>query len=360
MTEFMNDDSLLRERADRVLAERKEAGLEDTVAGLRAVVVNVEQGGVKAAVQEMLRRTGYVFKTAFEDPDMVTCVLTLPGSADFLIRGRKGVANPFAQYNVGPKSSPLPNTRLETFIYGCDDLEAYVAKQHKQGRRFMTHDVLHAPGHSFIQTLPSRFTGNSLGFIQWRGDAGDYMGEQSKVLDWSFEKPSLPHLKDIGFLDHSATRVRAEDRDNAIIEFMEYTNYAFDFAVYVESLNSITNVARLGPGEYAQVFTSGIKPFAGLEDSGPTERYIYNYNLRVHHLAYATENIEATFQALKDDGMGFLVELAGSREEGLKQTFSEMSPNTFLVNEYIHRFDGFTGFFTKSNVTILTKATEKQ
>ena len=70
--------------------------------------------------------------------------------------------------------------------------------------------------------------------------------------------------------------------------------------------------------------------------------------------------IEDTFASIKDDGMDFLIELVGSREEGLKQTFTVASPHTLLVNEFIHRYDDFDGFFTKSNVTLLTAATEKQ
>ena len=58
--------------------------------------------------------------------------------------------------------------------------------------------------------------------------------------------------------------------------------------------------------------------------------------------------------------MEFIADLVGSHDEGLKQTFSAQSPNTLLVNEYIHRYGDFDGFFTKSNVSDLTKATEKQ
>jgi hypothetical protein len=36
------------------------------------------------------------------------------------------------------------------------------------------------------------------------------------------------------------------------------------------------------------------------------------------------------------------------------------SPHTLLVNEYIHRYEGFDGFFTRGNVEMLTKATERQ
>jgi len=108
------------------------------------------------------------------------------------------------------------------------------------------------------------------------------------------------------------------------------------------------------------VFTSGITAYTNDETSGPTETFIHNYGTRVHHLAFHTEQIEATYAALQDNGMTFLIELVGSPQEGLKQTFSEPSGNTLLVNEYIHRYGDFDGFFTKSNVTRLTEATEKQ
>jgi hypothetical protein len=157
-----------------------------------------------------------------------------------------------------------------------------------------------------------------------------------------------------------ATRVRAEDRDRAIIEFMELTSYDFDFSVYVSVFNSITNVARLAPDEFAMVFTSGIRPFGSMAESGPTEQFIENYGARVHHMAFRTEDIEDTYQALLDHGQDFLIELVGSEEEGLRQTFTEPSSSTMLVNEYIHRYHGFDGFFTRSNITLLTGATEGQ
>jgi hypothetical protein len=67
-----------------------------------------------------------------------------------------------------------------------------------------------------------------------------------------------------------------------------------------------------------------------------------------------------SLRALKEDSMDFLIELVGSPDEGLKQTFSVQSENTLLINEYIHRYGDFDGFFTKSNVTLLTGATGKQ
>lgn len=360
MSEFVNDDKRLVERAEQACQERKQAGIEGLVGGLEAVIVNVAAGELQAAAEEFVRYTGYDFAAAFQETATDNCLLTLDGSADFLFRTRKAGENPFLPYNQGVKTPPESHPRLETFVYRCSDLETYAARQKARGVAFMTDAIVDCGGYLFIQTTPSIYTGNSTGFIQWKEPRGNYASPRAQALDLPVRKPDAPYLKNIRQLDHSATRVKAEHRDDAIIEFIGLTNYDFAFAVYVESLNSITNVARLSPTDYAQVFTSGIKPFTSEESSGPTEMFIHNYGLRVHHLAFHTEEISKTFQALKDDGLGFLLELVGSPEEGLKQTFSKMSPKTLLVNEYIHRYNGFDGFFTKSNVTELTRATEQQ
>jgi hypothetical protein len=141
---------------------------------------------------------------------------------------------------------------------------------------------------------------------------------------------------------------------------MNLTNYNFAFAIYVKVFNSITNVARFSPKDFAMVFTSGISPYIDDEQSGPTEKFVHNYGPRVHHIAFRTEAIEQTVSGLKDKGMSFLLDLVGSAEEGLQQIFSCPSENTLLVNEYIHRYGDFDGFFTRSNVTMLTGATAKQ
>ena len=357
--DFANDDKVLLEKVEQTRQERNAAGLKGLTGGLETVVINVETEDLEAAAAEMLRYTGMNFAGAFEDDARQHVLLTTPGGADFLITSRKGGDNPFLPFNIGPRTEHKPNARLESFWFKCRDLDAYVDIQRGRGVEFLG-DVADTSAYRFIQTAPSRYTGNSLGFIQWKQAEGVYAHQATSTLDISLEKPALPHLGNILELDHTATRVHAQERDAAICEFMSLTSYDFDFAVYVESLNSITNVARLSMDDYAAVFTSGIKPFESLENSGPTEAFIHNYGLRLHHLAFTTRDIEATFQALKDDGMEFLVDLVGGPEEGLHQTFTRPSQNTFLVNEYIQRYGDFSGFFTKSNVTMLTKATEKQ
>jgi 4-hydroxyphenylpyruvate dioxygenase-like putative hemolysin len=212
----------------------------------------------------------------------------------------------------------------------------------------------------FIQTVPSGLTHISYGLIEWKTSKRSYATDTSHVVRSKLIKPDNPLIRNVKELDHTATRVEARDRDAAIIEFMTLTNYHFEFSIYVKIFNSITNVARLSKKDFAMVFTSGIHPYVDEAHSGPTEKFIHNYGPRVHHMAFRTEHIEDTYESLQENGMEFLIGLVGNEQEGLKQTFSKPSSNTLLVNEYIHRYGTFDGFFTTSNVTLLTGATDKQ
>lgn len=363
--DFKSGDDALRKEAARIIRERQNSGLDGLVGGLQAVIINTEPDLQKAVVEELLRYSGLEFHGAYQDEHYRTCVLKVQASpqfrsADFLIRSRQSGENPFLDINDAPKSRNLPNTRLETFVFEVKNLEKYVSIQTMNGTKFITNDILNFDNYDFIQTVPSRWTGNSLGFIQWKTHRGEYASFRDDTIPWVPKKPHHPHLNNIKWLDHAATRVRAQDRDAAILEFMSHTNYNFDFAIYVSSLNSITSVARLSSSDFAMVFTSGISPDLEGSASGPTEKFIRNYGSRVHHIAFQTEHIEETYRALQNDGMKFLIELVGSPEEGLKQTFTEPSEKTMLVTEYIHRYGDFQGFFTRSNVTLLTAATDRQ
>ena len=357
---YKNSDDFLAHEVPKVMEERRKSGLEGLVGDLECVIINVEIKNQQAAVDELLRSTGLDFDSAHQDENIRTCVLKTEGSADFLIQSHLNKNNPFKFFNVFPKSKHIPNTRLETFVFEVIDINKYVEIQRSQNVAFLTSDIIRSDHYAYIQTLPIKSTGTSIGFIQWTGKRGNYQTYNSDTLNWTLTKPNPSYLRHIRELDHTALRVRAEDRDKTIIEFMKLTNYNFDFAIYVKVFNSITNVARLTNGQFAMVFTSGISPYINDSESGPTEKFIHNYGTRVHHLAFRTEKIEETFQALKKNGMDFLLELVGSEKEGLKQAFSAQSDHTLLVNEYIHRYGDFDGFFTKSNVTLLTGATEKQ
>jgi len=96
----------------------------------------------------------------------------------------------------------------------------------------------------------------------------------------------------------------------------------------------------------------------------PTEAFVRNFGPRLHHIAVAVKDgevdgvphIDVVVQRLRDCGQKFLLDVIGSKEEGLKQIFSSASEYSSLIIEYVQRFGDFQGFFTKQNVAELTHA----
>ena len=117
----------------------------------------------------------------------------------------------------------------------------------------------------------------------------------------------------------------------------------------------------------AKVFTANNTPYfvnhlVGLPS--PTETFVRNYGPRLHHIAMAVrdgerdgkENIDMVVSQIASQGKDFLLDVIGSKEEGLKQIFSSASEHSSLIIEYVQRFGDFQGFFTKDNVAELTHA----
>lgn len=354
-----DEDRELLEAGTRIDTEHARTGIAGLTGGLDHLIINTQPERISDAVAELLATTGLVCAEAFEDEASITYVLTRAGSADFLVRARKSGNNPFYPFNQAPKARHLPDTRLETMVFSSSDVNGYARLQQARGTRFLTAKPVPNGNGTFIQTEPSTFTGISTGVVEWRNGHRRYRPDNAAEIPVPV-KPDLPYLKAIGRLDHAALRITADERTAAITEFMGLTGYRFSFAIYVRSLNSITSVTRLNPREFALVFTSGIPGRDSGDATGPTEQFVGNYGKRAHHLAFDTENIEDTFAGLKEHGIEFMLELAGSEAEGLKQTFTQPSANTLLVTEYIHRYGDFDGFFTRSNVEQLTRATQGQ
>lgn len=355
-----NDDHRLREEAERIEKERRDAGVGELVGALCCIVINVEPDRHRAAVEEILDTTGHTFDRAFDRSLKRVCLLKGPGGVDLAVTSRRQGVNPFLARNAFPRARHLPNTRLETCVFDVSDLDAYVRIQRKRGLEFLTESPIETDTLRFIQTPPSEYTGNSLGFLEWRDKAAGYAFDDGEVLDWTFTKRDWPPTRHAGGIDHIATRVRAEDRDPAILELMRYTGYRFSLAITVDTLNSITNVARREPEDAALVFTSGVSSYINDEASGPTEKFVHRYGPRAHHIAFRADPIEPVFDALKEEGREFLVDLVGGPDQGIHQTFTAPSPHTLLVTEYIRRYGDFDGFFTQHNVTALTLATDDQ
>jgi hypothetical protein len=71
---------------------------------------------------------------------------------------------------------------------------------------------------------------------------------------------------------------------------------------------------------------------------------------------HGSENIDYVVNQIQAQGRQFLLDVIGSKEEGLKQIFSSASEHSSLIIEYVQRFGDFDGFFTKQNVAKLTAA----
>lgn len=358
---FNNNDDILKKEANDIMFKRTKLGLNNLVKGLSTIIVNIEEDNISSAVEEFLNFTGFTISEAFSNESQICYTLNQYNSCDILLTSRKSSINPFSEFNNNPKTLNHPNTRIECLVFNVSNIKKYYSIQLNRGVKFMTSSIIENDHYYFIQTIPSSFTGTSYGFIQWKNDDNmtykNNADNEISILNLGL-KPN--YTKNISYVDHVATRVIAKHRDAAILELMELTAYTFDFSIYVKHLNSITNVARMKDEKFALVFTSGISPFKDLQESGPTEKFVYNYGPRVHHIAFYTNDIDRTFTGLKDNGLKFLIDLVGSTEEGIKQTFSAPSPSTLIVNEYICRYGDFKGFFTNENVRDLTYSTDKQ
>jgi hypothetical protein len=68
------------------------------------------------------------------------------------------------------------------------------------------------------------------------------------------------------------------------------------------------------------------------------------------------EHIDYVVKSIQEQGKDFLLDVIGSKDEGLKQIFSSASQYSSLIIEYVQRYGGFQGFFARENVAELTHA----
>jgi hypothetical protein len=136
-------------------------------------------------------------------------VLGVPDSASLIVRSRGNGSNPFSLINKARLTGSLPNTRLETFVFTTPDIWEYVAIQKERGVKFLTPAPQVSEYFSYIQTAPSPYTGNSVGFIEWMDEMRIYAPAGSTSVSPDISKPAYQHLNNIAQLDHAATRVKA-------------------------------------------------------------------------------------------------------------------------------------------------------
>lgn len=307
------------------------------------------------------------------------------GAPDILVREVKdpNVRGIFRSLNeVYPIGAVKPNSRYMGDVLRVTDPHAVVGMQKARDIRFFNQDQvrkLELPGNMAV-VKPSPYTHNIVAY--WERPASDI---RVYSLGWSSIRDGMQAAyeaakstqKKLGLgalllpIDHLATRIYSQNREAAILEYLILSSYYYWGSYDIADQNSSTNVTKSvhttneleSP---AKVFTAANHPYFmnHLLTESPTEAFVRNFGPRLHHIAVAVKdgetaalaNIDYFVKSLRDCGQTFLLDVIGSKEEGLKQIFSSASEYSSLIIDYVQRFDGFQGFFTKDNVAELTYA----
>jgi len=371
----------------RLLDERDRSGLTNAIRQIDSLMITVEPGNSLAYVRELCLMTLYHYLVTLESKDHFTHVLRIDiNTPDILVRE---VKNPnfrdiFRSLNEAyPIGKHKPNSRYMGEVLRVKNLHEVVELQKSRDVRFFNQDQiqkLELPSNMAI-VKPSPYTHNIVGY--WERSESDikvyslgvssirddlksaYVQAKETQQKLNLDRMLLP-------IDHLATRIYSQNREAAILEYLTLTSYYYWGSYDITNQNSSTNVTKsvhyMNELECpAKVFTAANYPYFTnhlLHLPSPTEQFVRNFGPRLHHLAMAVvdgevngrPNIDYVVDALRGCGQDFLLDVVGSKENGLKQIFSSASEYSSLIIEYVQRFGDFQGFFTKDNVEELTRA----
>lgn len=381
------NSSYFNEYLEKIYDWRDSVGLVDLIHEMHSVVIEVDEDDRHAYIEELMLMTPYYFVKSYENEHFIYTLLEIsqenPG---YVIRSRKNrdASKVISMNHLSPVALQKPYTRYIGEVYRVTNLEKVYEILQKAGVEFDTDGIVSNMKTKFVRTVPSQFTWNTVAYIEYPEGKRQYYLEQfadheedaawlKKVEDIKTKQAELKISDLIQPIDHMATRILHQDREHALLEYIKLTSYYFWGAYEIADQNSSTNVTR-SAHDYAEfksparVFTAANTPHYVdhiVKLPSPTESFVINYGKRMHHIAYGVadntkgqsyDNVDFVVDRLKENGIEFLLQVIGSSEEGLKQIFSRTSKYSLLITEYVQRFNGFQGFFTKKNVAFLTAA----
>ena len=371
----------------RLLEDRDRVGLTDMIHEIEALMITVDPGHSIDYVAELALMTPYHYLVTLESESHWTHVLRIDmDSPDFLVREVKdpNIRGIFRSLNeVYPIGARKPNSRYMGEILRVTDQHGVTALQREREFRFFSQDdvrKLELPG-NVAWGKPSPYTHNLIGYMERAVDevrvyslgVSAIRSDVNEAAQAAKEMQQKLRVDDLLLpIDHLATRVYSQNREVAILEYLSLSSYYYWGSYDIKDQNSSTNVTKSVHYDReikspAKVFTANNTPYFvnHLEKlPSPTETFVRNYGPRLHHIAVAVadgerdgvENIEYVVKAIAEQGKDFLLDVIGSKEEGLKQIFSGASEHSSLIVEYVQRFGDFDGFFAKDNVAELTRA----
>ena len=381
------NSEFFEEYLQRLLEERDNSGLTDMVREIEAIMITVDPGNSIRYIGELALMTPYHYLVTLECEDHWTHVLRINmDSPDILLREVKdpSIKGIFRSLNeVYPIGKRKPNSRYMGEVLRVTNLHEVVECQQQREFRFFSQEQirkLQLPGNLAI-SKPSPYTHNIVGYMERPADQiRTYSLGLSSIRDdvqevYLAAKAAQEELGIDGLIqpiDHLATRVYSQNREVAILEWLSLSSYYYWGSYDIKDQNSSTNVTKSVHYESemlcpAKVFTANNTPYFvnHLEQlPSPTETFVRNYGPRLHHIAlgvndgdtHGMENIDYVVKQVASQGRDFLLDVIGSRDDGLKQIFSSASEHSSLIIEYVQRFGDFSGFFTKHNVAELTRA----
>ncbi len=379
--------TFFEENLVRLLEERDKLGLTDMIHEIDALMITVDTGHSIQYVAELALMTPYHYLVTLETEKHWLHVLRIDlNSPDILLREVKddNLIDIFRSLNeVYPIGAKKPNSRYMGEIIRVTDLHSVVKMQQQREFRFFNQDEvrkLELPGNLAV-SKPSPYTHNIVAYLEREPDEARVYALGVSVIKPEvqavyLEAKTLQNKLGISDLllpiDHLATRVYSQNREVAILEYLSWSSYYFWGAYNIKDQNSSTNVTKSAhpipeSKSPAKVFTANNTPYFinHLEHlPSPTETFVRNYGPRLHHMAIAVkdgerdgkEHIDLVVDAITKNGNGFLLNVIGSKAEGLKQIFSNASEHSSLIIEYVQRYGSFDGFFTQQNVAKLTEA----
>ncbi len=372
----------------RLLEERDRCGLTEMIGEIEALMITVEPGNSIEYIAELALMTPYHYLVTLDSPRHLTHILRIDmNSPDILLREVKN-SNHYDIFrslnDLHPAGSQRPHSRYLGEILWVRDRESVVELQQAREFRFFASDALSEldlPSNVSV-SKPSPYTQNVVGYMERAPTQVSIyhpLGNCSIVprAQDAYEKAEELQNK-LGIddliqpIDHLATRVYSQNREAALLEYLALSSYYYWGSFDITDQNSSTNVCKsVRPlpesASPAKVFTANNLPYCVNHLDGlpsPTETFVRNYGARLHHIALAVkdgerggkENIEFVVDAIASQGKGFLLDVVGSRNAGLKQIFSEASASSALIVEYVQHFGDFKGFFTRDNVARLIAA----
>jgi len=369
----------------KLLEERDKLGLTELIREIDALMLTVDPGKSIEYIAELSLMSAYVYLYTLESESHWSHVLRIADDyPDLVIREVKheSIRGLFRSLNeVYPVGSTKPHSRYIGEVLRVTDLPEVLKLQEKRDFSFFSAEEaakLELPANLAI-SKPSPYTHNIVAYVQRREGEPRYYQLGKEFINSEAEQAcaeAKQRQRNLGIadlilpVDHLASRVFSQNREVALLEWLSLSSYYYWGSLNIVDQNSSTNVTKsvhVANELYspAKVFTANNTPYFDNHLKifpSPTENFVRNYGPRLHHIALAVkdgesrgmENIDFVVNAISEQGKSFLLDVVGSKKEGLKQIFSSTSEHSSLIVEYVQRYGTFEGYFNKDNVAELT------